>query len=43
MPHTLSPQSLALAQSLVRMNTVSENSNLQLIDLAQSHLAALGV
>ena len=43
MPHTLSPQSLALAQTLVRMNTVSENSNLQLIDLAQSHLAALGV
>jgi acetylornithine deacetylase len=43
MPHTLSPQSLALAQSLVRMNTVSANSNLQLIDLAQSHLAALGV
>lgn len=37
------PQSLALAQTLVRMNTVSENSNLQLIDLAQSHLAALGV
>jgi len=43
MPHTLSPQSLALAQSLVRMNTVSANSNLQLIDLAQSHLSALGV
>ncbi len=43
MLHTLSPQSLALAQSLVRMNTVSENSNLQLIDLAQSHLAARGV
>jgi acetylornithine deacetylase len=43
MPHTLSPQSLALAQTLVRMNTVSKNSNLQLIDLAQSHLAALGV
>jgi len=43
MPHTLSPQSLALAQALVRMNTVSANSNLQLIDLAQSHLAALGV
>jgi acetylornithine deacetylase len=43
MPHTLSPQSLALAQTLVRMNTVSANSNLQLIDLAQSHLAALGV
>jgi acetylornithine deacetylase len=43
MLHTLSPQSLALAQALVRMNTVSANSNLQLIDLAQSHLAALGV
>lgn len=43
MLHTLSPQSLALAQTLVRMNTVSENSNLQLIDLAQSHLSALGV
>jgi len=43
MPHALSPQSLALAQTLVRMNTVSANSNLQLIDLAQSHLAALGV
>lgn len=43
MSPTLSPQSLALAQTLVRMNTVSENSNLQLIDLAQSHLAALGV
>ncbi len=43
MPPTLSPQSLALAQTLVRMNTVSANSNLALIDLAQSHLAALGV
>ena len=43
MPHTLSPPSLALAQTLVRMNTVSANSNLQLIDLAQGHLAALGV
>ena len=43
MPHTLSPRSLELAQALVRMNTVSANSNLQLIDLAQSHLAALGV
>ncbi len=43
MSPTLSPQSLALAQTLVRMNTVSANSNLQLIDLAQSHLAALGV
>jgi len=43
MPHTLSPRSLELAQALVRMNTVSANSNLQLIDLAQSHLATLGV
>ena len=43
MLHTLSPQSLLLAQTLVRMNTVSANSNLQLIDFAQSHLAALGV
>lgn len=43
MPYTLSPRSLELAQALVRMNTVSHNSNLQLIDLAQSHLAALGV
>ncbi|MGJ7614289.1 MULTISPECIES: acetylornithine deacetylase [unclassified Variovorax] len=43
MLHTLSPQSLLLAQTLVRMNTVSANSNLQLIDFAQHHLAALGV
>jgi acetylornithine deacetylase len=43
MLHTLSTQSLLLAQTLVRMNTVSANSNLQLIDFAQSHLAALGV
>ena len=43
MSHTLSPQSLALAQALVRMNTISANSNLQLIDFAQAHLAALGV
>jgi len=40
---TLSPRSLELAQALVRMNTISANSNLQLIELAQSHLAALGV
>lgn len=39
----LSPRSLELAQALVRMNTISANSNLQLIELAQSHLAALGV
>jgi len=43
MPHTLSPQSLLMAQTLVRMNTVSAYSNLELIDFAQSHLAALGV
>lgn len=43
MLHTLSPQSLLLAQTLVRMNTISANSNLELIDFAQSHLAALGV
>ncbi|BEP45350.1 acetylornithine deacetylase [Variovorax sp. V15] len=43
MPHTLSPQSLLMAQTLVRMNTISANSNLELIDFAQSHLAALGV
>lgn len=41
-PHAF-PQSLLLAQTLVRMNTVSANSNLELIDFAQSHLAALGV
>jgi acetylornithine deacetylase len=43
MSHTLSPRSLELAQALVRMNTISANSNLQLIELAQAHLAALGV
>ncbi|SEF25768.1 acetylornithine deacetylase [Variovorax sp. NFACC27] len=43
MLHTLSPKSLLLAQTLVRMNTISANSNLELIDFAQSHLAALGV
>ncbi|ATA52110.1 acetylornithine deacetylase [Variovorax sp. RO1] len=43
MQHTLSPQSLLMAQTLVRMNTVSANSNLELIDFAQAHLAALGV
>jgi acetylornithine deacetylase len=32
-----------MAQTLVRMNTISANSNLQLIDFAQAHLAALGV
>jgi acetylornithine deacetylase len=43
MQHTLSPQSLQMAQTLVRMNTISANSNLQLIDFAQAHLTALGV
>ena len=43
MPHVLSPRSLELAQTLVRMNTVSANSNLELIDFARDHLAGLGV
>ena len=43
MSHTLSARSLELAQTLVRMNTVSANSNLELIHLARDHLAALGV
>ena len=40
---TLSPQSLEFAQALVRMNTISEHSNLDLIDFARAHLASLGV
>ncbi|MDM0067650.1 acetylornithine deacetylase [Variovorax sp. J31P207] len=43
MSHVLSPRSLELAQTLVRMNTVSANSNLELIDFARDHLAGLGV
>jgi acetylornithine deacetylase len=43
MSHVLSPRSLELAQTLVRMNTVSSHSNLELIDFARDHLAALGV
>jgi len=43
MPHTLSLRSLELAQTLVRMNTVSTRSNLELIDFARDHLAGLGV
>ena len=43
MSHTLSARSLELAQTLVRMNTVSANSNLELIHFARDHLAALGV
>ena len=39
----ISDHALALAQSLVRMNTVSQNSNLELIDFIQQQLARLGV
>ena len=41
--HTLSPRSLALAQTLVRMNTVSANSNLALIHFIRDELDVLGV
>jgi acetylornithine deacetylase len=41
-PH-LSNRSLDFAQTLVRMNTVSAHSNLELIDFARDHLAGLGV
>ncbi len=43
MPHVLSSRSLSFAQTLVRMNTVSARSNLELIDFARDHLAGLGV
>jgi len=39
----ISDHALALAQSLVRMNTVSQHSNLELIDFVQHELARLGV
>ncbi|MFN3376669.1 MAG: acetylornithine deacetylase [Burkholderiaceae bacterium] len=39
----LSAHALALAQTLVRMNTVSQNSNLELIHFVRDHLARLGV
>ncbi|MDM0120915.1 M20/M25/M40 family metallo-hydrolase [Variovorax arabinosiphilus] len=39
----LSARSLELAQTLVRMNTVSANSNLELIGFVRDQLAALGV
>lgn len=42
-PTTLSPRSLELAQTLVRMNTVSENSNLALIHFVRDELHKLGV
>ncbi|MBS0429539.1 MAG: acetylornithine deacetylase [Proteobacteria bacterium] len=40
---TLSDRSLEFAQRLVRMNTVSDRSNLELIEFARDHLAGLGV
>jgi acetylornithine deacetylase len=43
MSHVLSARSLELAQTLVRMNTVSARSNLELIDFARDHMASLGV
>ena len=43
MAHVLSTRSLELAQTLVRMNTVSANSNLELIHFVRDHLAGLGV
>jgi len=39
----ISPQALELAQTLVRMNTVSHNSNLELIHFIRDHLGQLGV
>ncbi len=43
LPHTLSANALHFAQTLVRMNTVSDNSNLELIHFIRDHLARLGV
>ncbi len=43
MPHVLSTRALEMAQTLVRMNTVSSNSNLELIDYVRDHLHGLGV
>ncbi|WP_462388290.1 acetylornithine deacetylase [Acidovorax sp. Q11] len=40
---TLSPHALELAQTLVRINTVSHHSNLELIHFIRDHLAKLGV
>ncbi len=40
---TLSPHALELAQTLVRMNTVSHHSNLELIYFIRDHLVRLGV
>lgn len=43
MSHQLSNRALEMAQTLVRMNTVSSNSNLELIDYVRDHLHGLGV
>lgn len=43
MSHQLSNRALEMAQTLVRMNTVSANSNLELIDYVRDHLHGLGV
>ncbi|MEJ8824015.1 acetylornithine deacetylase [Variovorax humicola] len=43
MSHVLSSRSLNIAQALVRMNTVSSKSNLELIDFIRDHLAGIGV
>lgn len=42
-PSTVSPHALQLIQSLVRMNTVSDNSNLELIHFVRDELKKLGV
>jgi acetylornithine deacetylase len=39
----LSPRALELARTLVRMNTISANSNLELIHLLRDELARIGV
>ena len=41
--HNLSPEALAWAQRLVRLNTVSAHSNLALIECIADHLRALNV
>ena len=43
MTRAVSPRALELAQTLVRMNTVSANSNLELIHFVRDELARLGV
>jgi acetylornithine deacetylase len=43
MTHALSPKALDLVQSLLRINTVSRNSNLELIHLVRDRLQKIGV